>query len=229
MASLFDTDSAPALGALHEQYRPRTWSDVVGQDKAIAKLKTLARRGLAGRAYWISGQSGTGKTTIARLLAGEIADEYSIEEIDAESLTPGRVAELERQSACHSFGKGGRAYIVNEAHGLKKSTIRQLLVTLEGDRIPRHVVWIFTTTNDGQEKLFDGCEDSGPLLSRCTDLPLARRDLAGPFAERLLSIAVAEQLDGGQSIDRFKKLLQECGNNFRKALAAVESGKMLGE
>ena len=47
---------------LAEQYRPRTFADVVGQDKALAKIRTLARRGLAGRAYWISGQSGTGKS-----------------------------------------------------------------------------------------------------------------------------------------------------------------------
>ena len=61
---------------LHEQYRPRSWSEVVGQDKAIAKVKLLAKRGLAGRAYWITGQSGTGKTTIARLIAAEVASEW---------------------------------------------------------------------------------------------------------------------------------------------------------
>jgi DNA polymerase III gamma/tau subunit len=54
---------------LHEQYRPRDWSDVVGQDKAIAKIDALRNRGLAGRAFWISGSSGTGKTTVARLIA----------------------------------------------------------------------------------------------------------------------------------------------------------------
>ncbi len=59
---------------LSEQYRPQTWSDVVGQDKAIARIAALRRRGLAGRAFWITGQSGTGKTTIARLIAGEISD-----------------------------------------------------------------------------------------------------------------------------------------------------------
>lgn len=55
---------------LYEAHRPQSWDEVVGQDKAVSKLLALKERvGLAGRAYWISGQSGTGKTTIARLIA----------------------------------------------------------------------------------------------------------------------------------------------------------------
>lgn len=45
---------------LAEQYRPRAWGDVVGQDRAVAKIDNLRPRGLAGRAFWVSGQSGTG-------------------------------------------------------------------------------------------------------------------------------------------------------------------------
>ena len=59
---------------LHEQFRPQSWSDVVGQSKALARIERLRKRGLGGRAYWIAGQSGTGKTTIAKLLAAELAD-----------------------------------------------------------------------------------------------------------------------------------------------------------
>jgi hypothetical protein len=40
---------------LHEQYRPSAWSDVVGQDKILARIEAIRQRGLAGRAYWISG------------------------------------------------------------------------------------------------------------------------------------------------------------------------------
>ena len=54
---------------LHEQYRPHSWGEVVAQPKILRQIDTLRRRGLAGRAYWISGESGTGKTTIARLIA----------------------------------------------------------------------------------------------------------------------------------------------------------------
>src|SRR6516225_3718845 len=83
---------------LTEQYRPRTWADVVGQDKLVARIQSLAKRGLAGRAYWLSGQSGTGKTTIARLLAAEVADDFMVQEVDASTLTLSSLTELERQS-----------------------------------------------------------------------------------------------------------------------------------
>ena len=66
---------------LYEAYRPTTWSDVVGQDKIVAKLRALMRRGLGGRAFWISGQSGTGKTTIGRLIAAEVASPVSMDPI----------------------------------------------------------------------------------------------------------------------------------------------------
>ena len=58
---------------LTETYRPTTWADVIGQNKIVKRIDTLRPRGLAGRAYWISGQTGTGKTTIARLIAAEVA------------------------------------------------------------------------------------------------------------------------------------------------------------
>ena len=99
---------------LAEQYRPTTFDDVVGQDKALARLGALRRRGLAGRAYWINGQSGTGKTTIARLIASEVADPFNVVEIDAGELTRAKLAELERVAGLYGMGaKPGRAYLVN--------------------------------------------------------------------------------------------------------------------
>src|SRR5262249_24051242 len=72
---------------LSEAFRPKGWEEVVGQETVVQRVQALAKRGLAGRAYWLSGQSGTGKTTIARLIAAEVADEFSTDELDAAALT----------------------------------------------------------------------------------------------------------------------------------------------
>src|SRR6266566_4985512 len=164
---------------LTEQYRPKTWEEVAGQDKVVRRLLAMRQRGLAGRAYWLSGQSGTGKTTIGRLIAADVADEDLIREVDAAGLTVSALRELEADMGIHGWGKGGRAYLVNEAHALRKDVIRQLLVLLE--RIPAHVVIVFTTTTEGQEALFEDFDDASPLLSRCLRLDLARRDLSMAF------------------------------------------------
>lgn len=209
-----------SVQSLFEQYRPSHWGDVVGQDKAINKINVIKRRGLSGKAYMITGASGTGKTTFAHLIAHEVTSDY--EEIDATTLTPKQLKDIE--SHWDSYGLfGGKAFIINESHGLNRACVRQLLVMLE--RIPAHVVVIFTTTSENQA-LFEDMDDASPFLSRTIHIALSRQAIAAPFAEKTMQIAIKEGLNS-KELKQYMALAKKYNNNFRAMLQAVECGDML--
>ena len=213
------------MKTIFDKYRPSNFDEVIGQDKAVKIAKTLLSRSWGGRAWWISGASGTGKTTIARIIAAQGADELYVQEFDcADQISVAALDKIESEMSYRAFGKGGKCFIVNEAHGLRQASIRRLLGILE--RIPDYVVFIFTTTKQGQEKLFDDQIDANPLLSRCAKIELTNQGLAKPFAEHCRQIATKENLNG-KPVESYIKLAQKCKNNCRMMLQEIESGYMI--
>lgn len=213
---------------LYETYRPKCWADLVGQDKA----KTVARRiidrpGFDRGAFWIEcggeNNSGVGKTTLALLIARQLADEFFIEQISGAKVDKAAAKRMEQAAyLCTWSDKPFRVVVIDEAHAISQGAIDILLPLLEG--LPKHFVVIFTTTRKVDEGLFG--TDDGPFASRCHKLRLTNQGLAQAFAERARSIAEREGLNG-RPIGDYVKLVRDCKNNLRRVLQRIEEGEML--
>lgn len=213
------------MQSLFAKYRPKEWSELIGHKQAKIAVSRMQTTGtLGGRAFFITGASGTGKTTTAYLIAQEVCDPENFIELDATDVTPARLDELEKSLRYKCIGtKHGRAVLVNEVHGLRTDTIKKLLVVLE--RIPNHVCWCFTCTDKGVQKLFKD-DDAHPLVSRCIEFRLQPN--AAAFAQRAQEIAEAEGLGGAMPAE-YADLVKRCQCNLRKVLCEIEAGAMIRE
>jgi replication-associated recombination protein RarA len=212
---------------LYEQYRPRVWSDLVGQDKARRQIEVLRCRSLVGRVFWITARSGQGKTTLARLIAEDVADEWSSSEIDASKLNVETLRQWERDCQIRPLGKGAYCFIVNEAHNLKAHIVEELQTVLENSAVQKNSTWIFTTTLAGEKLLFDKRLSADAFLSRAVPIELQHGpELELAFAIRAREIAKAEQLNG-RPLEDYVRLVRDKQCNLRAVLQAIEAGEML--
>lgn len=140
--------------ALYRKYRPRLLSEVVGQEHITNALEKSLKSEKVSHAYLFIGPRGTGKTSVARILAHEINkfdyeledDHLDIVEIDAASNTGVDNIRNLREKAMVAPSKGKyKVYIIDEVHMLSKSAFNALLKTLEEP--PAHVIFIMATTD----------------------------------------------------------------------------------
>jgi DNA polymerase-3 subunit gamma/tau len=131
---------------LYRKYRPQTFADVVGQDHIVKTLSSQVSLGTIGHAYVFAGSRGTGKTSIARILARELGTSSNdLYEIDSASNNGvDEMRELNESVHTLPFDSKYKVYILDEVHMLSKSASNALLKTLEEP--PAHVIFILATT-----------------------------------------------------------------------------------
>ncbi len=168
------------FASLARLYRPRTFSDLIGQEAVVRSLTRGLSSGVMTQAYLFSGERGVGKTTVARILAKaincqtgptatpclecssclEIAEGRSpdVTEMDGASHTGVDDVRSLREGLVYApLSSRSRIVIIDEVHMLSTSAFNALLKTLEEP--PPHVVFILATTE--AHKIPD------TVLSRC--------------------------------------------------------------
>lgn len=161
------THSKPAYQVIARKYRPRTFSELVGQEHVRSTLGNAISQGRIAHGYIFSGQRGTGKTTVARIMArclncekgptatpcmecsscNEIAAGNSVDVIEIDAASNRGINEMRelRENVRYRPAKDRyKVFIIDEAHQITNEAFNALLKTLEEP--PEWVVFVLCTT-----------------------------------------------------------------------------------
>lgn len=189
--------------SLYRTWRPRTFSDMIGQDAIIRTLKNQTKAGHIAHAYLFCGSRGTGKTSAARIMATAInclnplqgdpclqcdscraiLNESSLDIFEMDAASNSRVEEtremLEKVNYPPQFSKY-KVYIIDEVHMLSNAAFNALLKTLEEP--PYYMVFILATTEP--QKI------PPTILSRCQRFDFGR--ISEEYIVERLKIALGD-------------------------------------
>ena len=192
--------------ALYRKYRPSNFDEVVGQKVIVKTLKNAIKHDRLSHAYLFCGPRGTGKTSIAKILAKTINctnlqdylpcnecenclqynNKQSVDIIEIDAASNNGVDEIrelrDKVGLVPSFGKY-KIYIIDEVHMLTTSAFNALLKTLEEP--PKHVIFILATTEPFKIPI--------TILSRCQRFDFKKISV-DDIVSRLRAIADAENI-----------------------------------
>jgi DNA polymerase-3 subunit gamma/tau len=248
----FDTPSAFASGhsttelqtnmsqALYRKYRPKEWDEVVGQDHVVTTLKNAIAADRVAHAYLFAGSRGTGKTTLARLLAKAVnctnpdpakrpdnecenckaVNEnrfLDLIEIDAASNTSVDDVRDLRDKINFSPSQGKyKIYIIDEVHMLSTAAFNALLKTLEEP--PPHAIFVLATTEIHKIP--------ATVLSRCQRHEF-RRVPVDEIVKQLKMIINAEKLQADD--DALIQIARQSAGGMRDAISLLDQLSSMGE
>ena len=217
---------------LARKYRPQTFEEVIGQDHITRTLANAISMDRVAHAILFSGPRGTGKTTVARILAktmnckkgpaqipcnecsscneittGRAVDVFEIDGASNNSVDQIReLRENVRYMPAHSLYK---VYIIDEVHMLSTSAFNALLKTLEEP--PSHVMFIFATTEPNKIPT--------TILSRCQRHDF-RRIILDSISKHMSLICSKEGIDiENESLDL---IAREADGSMRDALSLLD-------
>jgi DNA polymerase-3 subunit gamma/tau len=217
---------------LYRKWRPQTFAEVIGQEHITQTLSNAIKQNLLSHAYLFCGPRGTGKTTVARILAKAINCEkgpdvepcnrcrvckeitlgtsMEVQEIDAASNRGiDNIREL-RDNARFLTGTGRtRVYIIDEVHMLTEQASNALLKLLEEP--PAHVIFILATTEP--HKVI------GTIQSRCQQFDFRTIPLP-EIVKSLAKICQQEKIEIEKSALRI--IANHAKGSLRDALATLE-------